>query len=783
MFKYFIKITLRNILKYKSYSLFNIAGLSVGLACAILIFMWVRYELSYDRWHNNAGRIYRVVDEEKYSTGETGRFAVNPAAMGPLLVKNYPEIFDAVRVRKFRNCVLQYNDRRFKEEALLCADASLFTVFFYPFVQGDPAHALANPSNIVITHSLANKYFGDADPLGKVMRLNNQWDYTVSGVLKDVPLNSYLDFDVVIPFESVKNFGLPADGWSSYAYTIFVLLDSFADPNAVSQKIANVVSENTSSSIITLSLQPLTDIHLRSGDMMGVGGSGDIRYVYIFSIIAVFVLMLACINFMNMTTARSANRAKEVGLRKVVGAGRSGIALQFLGESLIMSVAALGLAVLLVQWTLPFFNSVSGKELSFTHIGRTGLILFLAGITLFTGLISGAYPALFLSAFRPIKILKGIFASGSKGAVFRKILVSVQFVITIFLLISTVVVNRQLRFLQNRKLGFNKDFLLMVDFNNSLTRQTDLVKQVLQKCPGVINVASVSEQPYDLRHSVVMDEWEGREENENILAYLLSADYDFLRTMELEMAEGRYFSRDIFADTAKGIILNQTAIRDMGMTEPVGKKAFDRRIIGVIKDFHFKSLHKKIAPIVIYFAPHDMKYLLVRIQGKNVDHILASLEMAWDTAVPGFPFEYHFIDEQIDTLYKTERQIEDIVNAFTVIALFIACLGLFALASFATEQRTKEVGIRKVLGATISGLFLLLSKEFLYIVGFASILSWPMAYLFLSIWLQSYAYRVQIGFGTMVGTTLAALLIGLLTVSLQAGRTALENPVKSLRYE
>ena len=761
----------------------NISGLAIGMACTILILLWVQDELSYDRFHKNIDDLYRIVNCEKYSSGEDIYFTQCSPALAPFLKDNYPEIVNAVRYRGLRSSAVKYGDKKFNEEDIVFVDSHFFTMFSYSFLQGDPETALSEPNNIIITQEMARKYFGKENPIGKVLRIDNRIDFSVTGVLKDIPSNSHQQFDFLLPFKVAKEFGFHVEGWKGYAHTVYVKLDNHIDYQSVSDKITNVVLEKRVGENITLSLQPVKNIHLRSGRMWGIGGTGDIKYVYIFSIIAMFILLLACINFMNLSTARSGNRSKEVGLRKVVGARRNEIIFQFFSESILFALISLIISIVLVQLVMPAFNFISGKELDFNLLSNSTLIFLLLGIALFTGFISGSYPALFLSSFAPVKVLKGSLQTGAKNTKFRKVLVSAQFVLTIFLIISTIVINRQLHFLKNQKLGYNKDKVVCVNLQGQLNRRLDLITSEFKKNKDVMNISAVSNVPSRITMSAAVDEWDGHKDGEQYLAHLLSADYEFLNTLELDMVDGRYFSRDIITDTADGLVVNESALQAMNMDNPIGKKTAFGTIIGVVKNFNFQSLHIKVSPLVIFYGPQDVRYLIVKIKGNDNTDYIESLKSSWQKVAADYPFEYSFLDERLDQLYRAEQRIEDVMNAFTFLAILIACLGLFGLASFTAEQRTKEVGIRKVLGASVPGIVLLLSKEFTKYVQLANIIAWPIAWFALNKYLQYYAYRINIDWWIFVCAGLLTFLIALLTVSYQAFRAAITNPVKALKYE
>lgn len=781
MLKNYLNIALRNLKKYKGYSFINIFGLAMGMTCTILILLWVQDELSYDRFYPNADRLYRVTDVEKYPGSEEPMFSMNPSPLAATLVNEYPEIEDAARLRNIKGCVVQYREKKFNEDNVVFVDTSFLRMFSIPFIKGNSNTALSNVSSVVLTQETAEKYFGKVNPIGKIIRINNSVNFAVTGVIKNMPNNSHLRINFLLPFNAIKNFGYTLDEWGSFAHTTYVLLQKGADYRVVSEKIQNVLRKYVPDLNVTISLQPVTDIHLYSQNIWGIGGTGDITQVYIFSIIAVLVLILACINFINLATARAGSRAKEVGIRKVSGAGRKEIITQFYIESLLFAFAALIISSILVIDLLPVFNSISGKELVFDLLGDIKIILFTAAVALITGIISGSYPALILSRFNPARVLKGGTGFGTRNKNFRKPLVIFQFSLTIILIIGTVAINRQLHFLENKNLGFNREQVLCVGMPGKLSQKLTLIKNRLKDNPDVVDISGVSFPPSGILASTKINEWEGRESNAEFLSYLLSADYNFDKTMQIKMVQGRYFT--LKSDTAEGCVINEAAVKAMGMESPVGRKIQGLKVIGVIKDFNFTSLHSKIAPLMIYFDPKEIKQLLIRIKPGNIKHTISSIETEWNKIAPAFPFEYSFLDEQINRLYKSDIRVGHVINTFSILALFIACLGMFGLASYTAERRTKEVGVRKVLGAKVSGIILLLSGEFTKYVVLANLFAWPVAYFFLNRWLQDFAYHIDLSLWMFVLSGTAALIVSLITVIYQAIKAAVANPVKSLRYE
>jgi putative ABC transport system permease protein len=773
MFRNYLKVAIRNIIRHKGYSFINIAGLAVGMACFILIALWVKDELSYDKFHLNADRLYLVTDYEKYTDGDELNFSVNPPELGPTLIREYPEIIDAARFKSRPGRVIRHQDKFFSEDRLAVADPSFFTLFSFEFIEGEPAQALTLPNSMVITQRMAGKYFGDEDPMGKTLQVDGEEDFTVTGVIRNVPDNSHLNFDFLIPFSNAGKFGLTIEGWGSYAYWTYVMIAQNADGGELSRKITGEIKRHDPEAIVELSLQPVTDIHL----------SRVRSSIYIFSLIAAFILLTACINYMNLATARAGKRGKEVGLRKVVGASRKEIVLQFFGESILFSLVALCLSLLLVEFFLPLFNQLSAKQLSFGLMKNGSVILILLGTAIAAGTISGSYPALFISSLAPASVLKGSWRSGSKGAFFRKLLVSLQFVLSIALIIGTIVIGRQLHFIRNQKLGFDAQQVISISLKGDSFRKFEVMKEELSKIEGVTGISAVSSPPTGKLHSTLVSGWEGQQGKGEILVYLLEADCDFAKTLGIQMTEGRFLSQQFISDTSESIVLNEAAVRAMGLDSPLGKRALDATIVGVMKDFHFYSLHSTIKPLVVHYNKDRFRHLLVKMKPGDTSLMISSLEGVWQKLVPETPFDYQFLDEEIAGLYRADQRVGKMIDSFTILALFIACLGLFGMASFTAEQKTKEIGIRKVLGATVFEITLSLIKEFGKWVLLANLIAWPLAYFTMNRMLEVYAYRISLSLWIFLIAGAATFILAVATVSYQSIKAALTNPVESLRYE
>ena len=782
MFKNYIKVAIRNIRRYKGYSFINICGLSIGMAVCILIMLWIQDELSYDWFHKNAAQIYRVGLSEK-TGNKTGHWIVQAPALAPAMKAEFPEVIHTARFKTMSNRVIQYNNKRFYEDRFAFADQAFLDMFSFPLLRGDKSQALRDPSSVLITERMAKKYFGKEESIGKILRVDNRLDLKVTGILKNIPTNSHLQFDFLVPFQVIKKYNRDIEGWRSWAYYTYALLKNGTDIQKLTHKINGLLKKHNPETKIFLWLQSLTRIHLYSSSIIGKGGEGDIRFVSIFSIIALFVLLMACINFMNLTTARSSTRAREVGMRKVAGARRKEIILQFFSESIWLAFVSLFFALALVSIVLPTFNSIAAKQLTFNISTYPRILLGIIFITLFTGFVSGTYPAFFMASFRPVQVLKGKMLTGSKGAFFRKLLVVFQFCLTIVLIVGTGITHQQLVFIKNQRLGFDKDHIVRVPLKGDLNQRVEALKQEWLRHPDVVSATAVSDPPntYSLSHR--LDEWEGRQTEDGFILGVAYVDHDFLKTFNIKMKAGRFFSRHFSADKNKGVVVNEATVKAMGMQEPLGKRIGESIIIGVIKDFHNQSLHRAIAPMELDYSPAKSEYVCIKISGKNIERTIANLEKTWNQFAPAFPFQFRFLDDHIDDLYRTDRRIGKIFNIFTLIAICIAFLGLMGLASFMAEQRTKEIGIRKTLGASVSNIILLLSRQFTRWVLAANVIAWPIAYIIMDQLLQNYAYRITISIWIFLASGLLSLIIALFSISYQSIKAAASNPIKALRYE
>jgi putative ABC transport system permease protein len=807
MLKNYIKIALRNFLKHKGFSFINIFGLAIGVACCVLIVLYVLDEVSYDRYHEKADQIYRV-GIRGFVNNSLFHGVVTCAPMAQTLVDEFPEVTSATRLQSPGFPVFRYEDKVFSEERVFWVDQAFFDVFTVPFIKGNPKTALDQPNTIVLTRSMALKYFGDEDPIGKNLNADNRRDYLVTGVVKDVPRNSHFHYDFLASLITYEDSRSPI--WVSNNYYTYVVLQEGTSSEAFEAKLDELVKKYVGPQIekalsITLEqffasggkwdyfIQPLTGIHLHSHLDYELEPNGDIAYVYIFSIIAIGILLVACINFVNLATARAANRAREVGIRKTVGSNRGQLIQQFLSETTIMSFFAVLLALLAIQVLLPLFNIITGKELAVPYIQNVLTIPLLLGLVLFIGILAGTYPAFFLASFDPVLVLKTKMSGRSKKSNIRNVLVVFQFTVSIVLIVGTIIVSRQLRYIQNRKLGFNKEQVVIVKKTDDIGNQIPAFRQELLKNPKVLNATNTN--------NLIGNEFgnsayklAGTTGEETHLLWTYRTDPYFVETYQIEMADGRYYKEDRQADKQSAVI-NEAAVKDLGLTDPVGKQIVaigptpDRSltftIIGVMKNFHFKSLHHQINPLIVHlYGPEGRgRYVSVRIHSENIRETMTFIENSWRKFASNQAFEYEFFDDHFARIYQAEERTGQIFFSFSLLAIIIASLGLFGLAAFVAEQRTKEIGIRKVLGATESGIVFLLSRQFAKWVVLSNLFAWPIAYYFMQKWLQRFAYQTSISAWYFLFAFIVVLFVALLTVCYQTVKAARCNPVELLRYE
>ncbi len=793
MLNNYLKIIIRNIRKNKGYSFINIFGLAVGMACCILILLWVKDELSFDRFHDNADVIYRITEHQYDSSGDYFPVAVTPWPLAEALKDDFPEIVDSARLRILSGRLISYKDKKFNEKDFVAVDPSFLKMFSFPLVKGDISTALTEPNSILVTEETAARYFGNEDPIGKVLAYNNNIDFKVTGVLKNVHHNSHVQFDFLVPFESsLREFGW-ADSWWDNNYTTYVQLAENTYVQHISDKVSNYLKKISSESRTKLIMQPLTDIYLRSDYAIDLYGHTENKsiYIYAFSVIAVFVLLIACINFMNLSTARSEKRSKEVGLRKVVGASRHNIIAQFYGESLFMTVISFFIALILVYLLLPAFNNVSGKLLSLDSMKDPAFLLGLLGIMLITGLVSGSYPALVQSSFNPVDSIKGKglrLSSKSGKSLFRSTLVVVQFTLSIILIVGTLIVYKQINYMLNKELGYEKESTVYFIKRANLRTQYDAFKSELLRDPDIVGVTTSSDIPTYTVHSTTAFSWEGKNPETRFLIHQFSVDHDYVKTFNMNIIAGRDFSREFPVDeTTQSFIVNEAAVKAMGLKNPVGSKFIlyrnEGQIVGVVEDFHYKSLQKEIEPLVLRIDSQRDNYVFVKFRSEHMQEAIVSVRGIYKTFNPDYPLEYTFLDEAVERLYNSEQKTRKVFNYFTLVAILISCLGLYGLAAYMAQQKTKEIGIRKVLGASIMNIVTNLSKEFILLVFMANVIAWPLACYFMNLWLKNFAYRIDLSVWTFVLSGLAALAIALITISYQSIKAATADPADSLRYE
>ncbi|OIN56295.1 ABC transporter permease [Arsenicibacter rosenii] len=788
MIRNYLKIAWRNLWKNKMFSFINIMGLALGMTCSLLITLWVQDELAMDRFHKNDQRLYRVMENQHY-TGVINTYPSTPGILADNITKDIPEIKMASQML-WEESPLFTVGSTFEKEKGRYVQGDFLTMFSFGLAQGDPKTALKRPDGLVISKKLADKYFKGQNPIGKTIRIDNKDDVIVTGVLADIPEASSLKFDFLMSFDRWLKSNEWAKQWGNNGPRCYVLLAENTSIDKVNAKIKNYIKTKNKDSNVELFLQNYGESYLYGKWESGIQSGGRIEYVRIFSIVAIFILVIACINFMNLATARSVKRAKEVGIRKVVGAYRNSLIGQFIGESVLIAFLALFFSVMLVLILLPTFNTLTEKHLSF-NITNPLLPALLIGLTLLTGLLSGSYPALFMSSLNPIIVLKGALKFKPSATLFRKGLVVFQFGLSIMLILGMIVIYRQLNFIQTKNLGYDRDNLLYMPLEGDLQKNFATFRQELSKEPGIRGVTCSQSDPLEVGSSTMGVTWPGKDTTQQILFSQNAVSYEYIKTMQIKLLGGREFSPEYGVDTSNYII-NESTAKKMGYQTPekaVGKQMtmWDKKgtIIGVMKNFHYNSLHENIEPLILRLQPKQENWgnVLVRAEAGKTREALASMEKVFKQFNPNFPFKYYFTDQEFANSYKAENTVSKLSNYFAFLAIFISCLGLFGLAAFTAEQRTKEIGVRKVLGASVPNLVGMLSKDFVKLVLIAAVISFPIAWYFLSGWLEKFAYRIDFEWWFFVAAAIIALAIALLTVSYQAIKAALIDPVKSLKSE
>ncbi len=789
MFKNYLLVAIRNIFRNKLFSFVNILGLAFGIGSALLIFLWINDELGVDKFHERVGRIYRVMENQKYTDGRMFTFSSTPGPMAPFIKDKYPEIVLSSRFTWPVNELFQVEEKSFFEEGRY-ADQDFLDMFSFSLAYGDITSALKNKNSIVISKSMAVKFFGKEDAVGSIIVLNTKHSFTVTGIFNQIPKNSSLQFEYLLPFEFFWDENKSwLDQWDNNSIRTFVMLEEGSNIDDFRKKFLNELKEHVEKSTTEMFVHPFQDAYLYGDFENGKPSGGRIEYVRIFFIVAVFVLLIACINFMNLATAQASKRAKEVGLRKVIGAFPRQLFRQFMGESFFTVFISAAIAIILVLIVLPGFNELTGKKLSFFLLDINVALIFV-GIVIVTAFLAGSYPAIFISDYKPVEVLKGQLRSGNAASLFRKFLVVVQFSLSIVLIISTIVVFRQMNFIENRDIGFVRDNVFYVWMQGDMNEKLEAVRNQLIANPSIESVTAANQLPIDIGNSTSGVKWEGKSDDEKILFTNLTVDFDFIQTMKMEMIEGRPFDRSIVNDTVNYIVnekaaskfafRNGTADQDLTMWERNGK------IVGVVKDFNFGSLHSPIEPLILRLPrpnQYDLRCLLVRVKGDQTPEALKAMEKVWKDYAPAYPFKYSFLNQDWEDLYKSEEQQGKVFDALAALSIFISCLGLFGLSAFSAERRTKELGIRKVLGATRPGLVGLLGKEFAVLVLIAAMIGCPVGWYVMNQWLTKYAFHVEVGWISLVFAAGACLSVSLITVAYHSLKVSAANPANSLRYE
>jgi putative ABC transport system permease protein len=790
MIKTFFRLAYRNILKHKGFAFINIAGLAIGLTASLLILLWVQHELSYEKFNLNAENIYRVEEDQFYS-GERYHVTVTPHPSGPVWKEKIPEIREQTRIYRLPRILFRQEEKVFFESSIVGADSSLFKIFTMPMVLGDPLTALNSPNSIVLTEKLAAKYFGEANPLGKTITLENKLQFMVTGVLKDLPKNSIFSFEGVIPYSFLRKIGATDNYWGNNSIFTFVLLEKDSDPLSVNNKLTDVVLEYLPQSTTKYVLFPLLDIHLHAQFGFEIS-KGPVIIVYIFSLIALFVLLIACINFINLSTAKAAGRAKEIGIKKVTGADQKTLVMQFMLESLFLVTIALALALILVGLALPLFNNISGKNFVLHDLFQLKFIISVIAVGLAAGFLSGVYPALYLSSFNPVMVLKGESVSGKGNVRFRQILVIIQFTLSILIAVAAVFMYLQLKHLQDKDLGFDKENLICIPMAQDMKPKYNSLKSELLKEPLVQGVTAARSNPVMIGSNSGGASWEGKDPEKHVLIGTNAVDYDYLGTMKMELKSGRDFSREFVSDFAKdttgNFLVNEEVVKLMGVYEAVGKSfsfmGINGRIVGILKNFNFKGADQPIEPIAFALTgPEYLSFILIRLTPGNIPEALSTAEKVWKNVLPEYPFNYTFIDEDYDNLFRAQLRLTRLLKYFTILALIIACLGLYGLSAYSTERRTNEIGIRKVMGAGTLTILYSMVKEYLLLVVIALVISLPAGWIIVENLLKQFASRIEMNILIFIALAAGALIIALLTVSFQAFKASLINPAEALKVE
>ena len=790
MIRNFFLSAVRNISRHKGFTFINVTGLAIGLAASLLILLWVQDELSFDKFHENAWNIYRVEEDQFYS-GERYHVTVTPHPSGPVWKERIPEIIDQTRINRLPRLLFRTGDNVFFKSSVVAADSGLFKIFTLPFQNGDPETALKDPHSIVLSEKLAEKYFGDTNPLGQTITLENKFPFMVTGVMKEIPGNSIFTFEGVIPYSFLREIGASSDAWGNNSIFTFVRIAEGSDIDSVNKKLTDVVLEHIPQTTNKYLLFPFTDIHLHA--QFGYGENrGPVTAIYIFTLIAAFILLIACINFINLSTAKASSRSKEIGIRKVAGADRSSMIIQFMSKSFLLVTASLLIALLLVGLFLKAFNNVSGKSFTLSDLLQFKFILSFIIAGLVAGFISGIYPALYLSSFKPVSVLKGEPVSGKGNGRLRQFLVVIQFSLSILIATAAIFINQQLRFLQNKDLGFEKEDLICIPMAQDMKGKYYSLKSELLKETLIKGVTASLRNPVMIGSNSGGANWPGKDPEKSVLIGTNGVDYDYLETMKMELVSGRNFSRDFPGDMARdttgNFLVNEEVVKIMDTGDPIGKNfsfmGLNGTIVGVLKNFHFKGADQPIEPMAFALAGTSfLDYILIRLTPGKTEESLKSVETVWNGLIPEFPLQYTFIEQDYDNLFRSQIRLTGLLKYFTMLALIIASLGLYGLSAYSTERRSNEIGIRKVMGADSSTVIITMAREFMVLILISIIIALPVGWLIVVNLLKQFAYRIEPRPIVFVMIAASALFIALLTVSFQAFKASRINPVEALKAE
>ncbi|MCF8304248.1 MAG: ABC transporter permease [Bacteroidales bacterium] len=782
MIRNYLKIAFRNIRKQKAYALINILGLAVGLASFILIMLWVKDELSYESLYKDADRIFLLHTQHM----EGDKFEINPMTPYPLASSIRNEIPEALKTTKFRHteAVIRNGDKIFRETAVCAADASFFELFSNPFIAGNRKTALSMPHSCVITEKIAEKYFGTANPIGKTLIFNTKENYTVTGIIEDTPYNTHLDYEIFIPLPRVATSIADTNSWSSQYLRTYLLAPEDANQKALNIKLTKLMRKHLpEDKYIEIKTQPISKLHLQSPDNKNQG----MQYVYLFTVTGILIILIACINFMNIAISLSLKRAREIGLKKVVGAGRGQLITQFMSEAFIQSLAALIIAMVLVELLRPFFNELTGKAIILPYL-NTWFLPSLGGLLFLITLLAGSYPAFLLSSFKPVNAFRGNLVKGKGKDSFRKILVIFQFAVSIALIIGSLMIFRQLHYISHKSLGFEAENVIFFPVEGNLNQRYEVFYQELMRHPGIAGAARALHVPGSINSITTGLDWEEKADDKPVTFSFESIDEHYIETMGMDLISGRNFSNE-FARDSLNVIINEEAIKVLGFDDPVGKnfwidgKSEKGKIIGVVRNFNAMPLMHEIKPLIFTRLPFYYQRIFVRLQPGNPKEAISHIKASWNKYVPGYPFDYHFLDQRIEKVYNNEMRIGKIALAFTILAILITCIGLFGLASHTARQKTREIGIRRVFGASSSSLVWMFVKNFAKWVLIANLIAWPLAWYFVSDWLTNFAYRIEMQWHIFLLAALSALILAIFTVIYQSWTAAMKNPVETLKYE